>query len=214
MHFVTLTQYDASYACPHVFPPQTLERILGQVVSEAGKTQLRIAETEKYPHVSYFFNGGVETPFPGEDRKMIPSPKVATYDLQPEMSAAEVTATVVESLPNYDLVILNYANPDMVGHTGVPEAAVKAVETVDDGVRQVVERVLELGGKALITADHGNCEFHAQRGRLAQHRAHDEPRADHLRGGGRGRSSGWRTASWRTWHRRCCSCWACRARRR
>ena len=159
VHFVTLTQYDASYACPHVFPPQTLEKILGQVVSEAGKTQLRIAETEKYPHVSYFFNGGMENPFAGEDRKMIPSPKVATYDLQPEMSAAEVTAQVVEALPDYDLVILNYANPDMVGHTGKPAAAVKAVETVDDGVRQVVERVLELGGKALITADHGNCEF-------------------------------------------------------
>ncbi len=157
--FVTLTQYDAAYTCPHAFPPQALERILGQVVSEAGKRQLRIAETEKYPHVSYFFNGGVETPFPGEDLKMIPSPKVATYDLQPEMSAAEVTAAVVEALPNYDLVILNYANPDMVGHTGVPEAAIKAVETVDDGVRQVVERTLELGGKALITADHGNCEF-------------------------------------------------------
>ena len=159
VHFVTLTQYDASYTCPHIFPPQTLERILGEVVSAAGKKQLRIAETEKYPHVSYFFNGGVETPFPGEDRKMIPSPKVATYDLQPEMSAAEVTAQVLEALPNYDLVILNYANPDMVGHTGVPAAAVKAVETVDDGVQQVVERVLELGGKALITADHGNCEF-------------------------------------------------------
>ena len=119
--FVTLTQYDAAYACPHAFPPQTLEHILGQVVSGAGKKQLRIAETEKYPHVSYFFNGGVETPFPGEDLKMIPSPKVATYDLQPEMSAAEVTAAVVEALPNYDLVILNYANPDMVGHTGVLE---------------------------------------------------------------------------------------------
>ncbi len=159
VNFVTLTQYDASYACPHAFPPQTLERILGQVVSEAGRKQLRIAETEKYPHVSYFFNGGVEQPFPGEDRKVIPSPKVATYDLQPEMSAAEVTATVLATLPDYDLVILNYANPDMVGHTGVPEAAIKAVETVDDGVQQVVERVLELGGKALITADHGNCEF-------------------------------------------------------
>ena len=159
VHYVTLTQYDAAYKCPHVFPPQTLDRILGQVVSEAGKKQLRIAETEKYPHVSYFFNGGVEIPFPGEDRKMVPSPKVATYDLQPEMSAAEVTAEVVKSLPDYDLVILNYANPDMVGHTGVPRAAIKAVETVDDAVRQVVERVLELGGKALITADHGNCEF-------------------------------------------------------
>ncbi len=159
VHFVTLTQYDAGYHCPHAFPPQTLNGILGEVVAAAGKTQLRIAETEKYPHVTYFFNGGIEQPFPGEDRKIIPSPKVATYDLQPEMSAAEVTATVVSSLADYDLVILNYANPDMVGHTGVVAAAVKAVETVDDGVRQVVAKVLELGGKALITADHGNCEF-------------------------------------------------------
>jgi 2,3-bisphosphoglycerate-independent phosphoglycerate mutase len=109
--------------------------------------------------VTYFFNGGIETPFPGEDRKTVPSPKVATYDLQPEMSAAGVTAEVLAALPNYDLIILNFANPDMVGHTGVVAAAVKAVETIDGAVRQVVERVLELGGKALITADHGNCEY-------------------------------------------------------
>ena len=159
VHYVTLTQYDASYACPHVFPPQTLEKILGEVVSSAGLRQLRIAETEKYPHVTYFFNGGVETPFPGEERRIIPSPKVATYDLQPEMSAAAVTAEVLKDLADYDLVILNFANPDMVGHTGVVEAAVAAVETIDDGVRQVIERVLELGGKALVTADHGNCEY-------------------------------------------------------
>jgi 2,3-bisphosphoglycerate-independent phosphoglycerate mutase len=159
VEYVTLTQYDAKYTCPHAFPPQSLDKILGQVVSEGGLRQLRIAETEKYPHVTYFFNGGGETPFPGEDRKIVPSPKVATYDLQPEMSAAGVVAEVLKALPNYDLVILNFANPDMVGHTGAVEAAVKAVETIDDGVRQVVERVLELGGKALITADHGNCEY-------------------------------------------------------
>jgi 2,3-bisphosphoglycerate-independent phosphoglycerate mutase len=159
VHFVTLTQYDAKYACPHVFAPQSLDRILGQVVSEAGLRQLRIAETEKYPHVTYFFNGGVETPYPGEDRKIVPSPKVATYDLQPEMSAAGVTEAVLEALPDYDLVILNFANPDMVGHTGVVEAGIRAVETIDGAVKQVVERVLELGGKALITADHGNCEY-------------------------------------------------------
>ena len=159
VHYVTLTQYDATYTCPHVFPPQSLDKILGQVVSEAGLRQLRIAETEKYPHVTYFFNGGLETPFPGEDRKIVPSPKVATYDLQPEMSAAGVTAEVLKALPNYDLIILNFANPDMVGHTGVVKAGIKAVETVDDAVRQVVERVLEIGGKALITADHGNCEY-------------------------------------------------------
>jgi 2,3-bisphosphoglycerate-independent phosphoglycerate mutase len=110
--------------------------------------------------VTYFFNGGEEPPFPGEDREIIPSPKdVATYDQKPEMSAHSVTATVVEKLRHYDLVILNFANPDMVGHTGVVEAAVKAVETIDDAVRQVVEETLRLGGKLLITADHGNCEF-------------------------------------------------------
>ena len=156
---MTLTQYDATYGCPHVFDPQTLDQLLGQVVSAAGKTQLRIAETEKYPHVTYFFNGGVEPPYPGEDRRIVPSPKVATYDLQPEMSAAGVTAEVLKDLGNHDLVILNFANPDMVGHTGVTAAAVRAVETVDEGVRLVVERTLELGGKALITADHGNCEY-------------------------------------------------------
>lgn len=159
VHYVTLTQYDASYDCPHAYAPQSLNGILGEVVAAHEKKQLRIAETEKYPHVTYFFNGGLEQPFPGEDRKIIPSPKVATYDLQPEMSAAQVTDEVVAALPNYDLLILNYANPDMVGHTGVVEAAVKAVETVDACVKRVVERVLELGGKALITADHGNCEF-------------------------------------------------------
>jgi 2,3-bisphosphoglycerate-independent phosphoglycerate mutase len=159
VHYVTLTQYDATYPCPHVFAPQSLDKILGQVVSAAGLRQLRIAETEKYPHVTYFFNGGIETPFPGEDRQIVPSPKVATYDLQPEMSAGGVTAQVLEALPNYDLIILNFANPDMVGHTGDVAAAIRAVETVDAAVGQVVERVLALGGKALILADHGNCEY-------------------------------------------------------
>jgi len=159
IHYVTMTQYDKNYDCPIVFGPAVLENILGEVVSAAGKKQLRIAETEKYPHVTYFFNGGVEKANAGEDRKIIPSPKVATYDLQPEMSEAEVTKTVVEMLPNYDLIILNYANPDMVGHTGDVPAAIKAVEAVDNGVRQVVEKLLELGGKALITADHGNCDL-------------------------------------------------------
>ena len=158
VHYVTLTQYDKTYGCPAIFGPQSMQNILGEVVSRAGLTQLRIAETEKYPHVTYFFNGGVEQAFPGEDRGIIPSPKVATYDLQPEMSAPAVTAKVVESLPNYDLVILNFANPDMVGHTGVVEAGIRAVESIDEGVRQVVTETLRLGGKLLITADHGNCE--------------------------------------------------------
>ena len=129
-----------------------------EVVAAAGKTQMRIAETEKYPHVTYFFNGGKETPNEGEDRYIVPSPKVATYDLQPEMSAPEVMDKVVEQLKNYDLCILNFANPDMVGHTGVVEAAMKACETIDEGVRRVSEETLRLGGKLLITADHGNCE--------------------------------------------------------
>jgi 2,3-bisphosphoglycerate-independent phosphoglycerate mutase len=159
VHYVTLTVYDKTYGCPVAFLPQSLERILGEIVSAAGKKQLRIAETEKYPHVTYFFNGGIEVPYPGEDRVIVPSPKVATYDLKPEMSALEVTAEVVKRMANYDLIILNFANPDMVGHTGVVEAGIKAVETVDDCARQVLEELLRLNGKALVTADHGNCEL-------------------------------------------------------
>ncbi len=159
VHYVTLTEYDETYGCPVAFPPQQLNDVLGEVVSRAGLTQLRLAETEKYPHVSYFFNGGLEQPYPGEERQMIPSPKVATYDLQPEMSAPEVTQLLLDRLPEFDVVIVNFANPDMVGHTGVPEAAIRAVETVDDCVRRVVEKTLELDGQLLITADHGNCEF-------------------------------------------------------
>lgn len=159
VHYVTLTEYDETYGCPTVFPPEYLGEVLGEVVSKAGLKQLRIAETEKYPHVTYFFNGGEEVPFEGETRAIIPSPKVATYDLQPEMSAPEVTRTVVERLKDVDLVILNYANADMVGHTGDVGAAVKAVEIVDAGVKAVVDETLRLGGSLLITADHGNCEF-------------------------------------------------------
>jgi len=160
VHYVTLTEYDKTYNCPVVFKPQSLEKILGEVVSATGLKQLRIAETEKYPHVTYFFNGGIERQFPGEDRIIVPSPKdVPTYDFKPQMSAAEVTEKVVAALPNYDMVILNFANPDMVGHTGVVEAGVKAVETIDACVKAVVEKTLSLGGQLLITADHGNCEL-------------------------------------------------------
>jgi 2,3-bisphosphoglycerate-independent phosphoglycerate mutase len=159
VHYVTLTEYDVTYHCPIVFGPQSLKNILDDVVSAAGKKQLRIAETEKYPHVTYFFNGGVEKAAVGEDRKIIPSPKVATYDLQPEMSAVEVTNEVLSRLDQYDLIILNYANPDMVGHTGVVEAGVKAVETIDASIARLVPAVLSLGGKLLLTADHGNCEL-------------------------------------------------------
>ena len=135
-----------------------MRHLLGQVVSAAGKKQLRIAETEKYAHVTYFFNGGIEQPFAGEDRQLIPSPKVATYDLQPEMSAPALTDKVLETMADYDLVILNFANPDMVGHTGVVPAGVKAVETIDACTARIIPRLLELSGKCLITADHGNCE--------------------------------------------------------
>ncbi|MGI8482298.1 MAG: 2,3-bisphosphoglycerate-independent phosphoglycerate mutase [Chthoniobacterales bacterium] len=157
--YVTLTQYDITYPSPYVFAPEELKHILSDVVSATGKTQLRIAETEKYPHVTYFFNGGVEQAFPGEDRKIIPSPKVATYDLQPEMSARLVTDEVLARMAEFDLIILNFANPDMVGHTGVVEAAIRAVETIDECVEKIVAQLLNIGGAALVTADHGNCEL-------------------------------------------------------
>jgi 2,3-bisphosphoglycerate-independent phosphoglycerate mutase len=158
VHYLTMTQYDVTYPCPHIFGPENLKHILGEVVSAAGKTQLRIAETEKYAHVTYFFNGGIEKPFAGEDRKIVPSPKVATYDLQPEMSAVGVTDEVLSGMGNYDLIILNFANPDMVGHTGVVAAGIKAVETIDGCVARIIAEVIRLGGKCLVTADHGNCE--------------------------------------------------------
>ena len=159
--FVCMTQYDA--AMPGVlvaFQPQSLHNTFGQYISDCGLTQLRIAETEKYAHVTFFFNGGVETPYKGEDRALIPSPKVATYDLKPEMSAYEVTDEVLARLDSgkYDVIILNYANCDMVGHTGVFDAAVAAVEAVDICLGRVVDKILELGGAALITADHGNAD--------------------------------------------------------
>ncbi len=159
--YVCMTQYDATMPGVRVaFPPQSLKDTFGQYISDRGLTQLRIAETEKYAHVTFFFNGGVEAPCPGEDRALIPSPKVATYDLKPEMSAFEVTDEVIGRLESgkYDVIILNYANCDMVGHTGVFEAAVKAVETVDQCVGRMVAKIQELGGAALITADHGNAD--------------------------------------------------------
>jgi len=160
--YYTLTEYDATYealGCRVIFGPTSMNKILGEVVSNAGLKQLRAAETEKYPHVTFFFNGGVESPFPGEDRYLAISPKeVATYDLKPQMSAGDLAFEIYRRLENYDLVIINFANPDMVGHTGVVEAGIHAVETIDLAVRLVVEKVLALGGKLFITADHGNCE--------------------------------------------------------
>ena len=159
--YVTMTQYDKTLENVHIaYLPQTLDNMIGDVVSRAGKKQLRIAETEKYAHVTFFFNGGVEAPVEGEDRILIPSPKVATYDLKPEMSAPEVTEAVIRTMDetSYDMIILNYANCDMVGHTGVFEAAIKAVEYLDGAMKRVVDKVLEQGGSVFITADHGNAE--------------------------------------------------------
>ncbi|MGC9515014.1 2,3-bisphosphoglycerate-independent phosphoglycerate mutase [Methanocrinis sp.] len=174
LHFVCMTQYEASIEAPVAFPAEYLKDTLGEVVSRAGMRQLRIAETEKYAHVTFFFNGGEEEASPGEDRVLIPSPKVATYDLKPEMSAFEVTDAVVEKVREdlYDLVVLNYANADMVGHTGIFEAAVKAVEAVDECVGRVVSEVLAHGGAVLLTADHGNAEKMEDSGTGQHHTAH------------------------------------------
>jgi 2,3-bisphosphoglycerate-independent phosphoglycerate mutase len=162
IQFVTLTQYDERFDVLAAFPAEEpLRNILGEVLSQAGLAQFRLAETEKYAHVTYFFNNGREAPFPGEERKLIPSPKVATYDLTPEMSAYEVTAEAVRRITShrYDFVLINYANPDMVGHTGVFEAAVKAVQTVDGCLGRVVEAARSVDGETLVTADHGNADI-------------------------------------------------------
>lgn len=161
LHYVCFTQYDKRFTRVKVaYPPLSMKNTLGEVIAAHGLRQLRAAETEKYPHVTYFFNGGVEEPNEGEDRTMAPSPKVPTYDLQPEMSAPELTDKVVERMATgmYDLVVLNYANPDMVGHTGVFDAAVKAVETVDTCLKRVVETATREGYKIIIIADHGNAD--------------------------------------------------------
>ena len=163
--FVCTTEYDATMPNVEVaYPRLSVRNGLGEYLSSMGLTQLRIAETEKYAHVTFFFNGGVETQFPGEDRVLVPSPKVATYDLQPEMSAREVADKCVERIESgaYDVIILNFANCDMVGHTGVFDAAVKAVETVDECVGRVVDATMKMGGIAMITADHGNAEVMTQ----------------------------------------------------
>ena len=173
--YVCNTEYDATM--PNVlvaFPRITIHNGLGEYLSKLGLTQLRIAETEKYAHVTFFFNGGVEAPYPGEDRVLVASPKVATYDLQPEMSAYEVTEKCVERIESgaYDVIILNFANCDMVGHTGNYDAAVKAVETVDECVGKVVDATLKMGGIAMITADHGNAEQMLQNDGVSPMTAH------------------------------------------
>jgi 2,3-bisphosphoglycerate-independent phosphoglycerate mutase len=161
LRYVTMTQYDETFTGLRIVnPPATLERTLGEYLSNLDLRQVRIAETQKYPHVTFFFNGGVEKSNAGEDRFLIPSSKVATFDLKPEMSAPEVTQKALEIIDSkqYDVMILNFANCDMVGHTGVIPAAVAAVKEVDKDVGILVDRILELGGRAFITADHGNAD--------------------------------------------------------
>jgi 2,3-bisphosphoglycerate-independent phosphoglycerate mutase len=159
--FVTLTQYDPQFSVLVAFEPQNLNKILGQVIAENGLKQFRTAETEKYAHVTYFFNGGLEEPFEGEDRELIPSPSVATYDQKPEMSADAVTDVAIAAVEKgiYSLIVINYANPDMVGHTGMMNAAVTAVETVDRCIGELLESISQAGGTAILIADHGNAEY-------------------------------------------------------
>ena len=164
VNYVCMTQYDATITAPVAFPPEEIKDTLGEVLAQHGLHQLRIAETEKYAHVTFFFNGGVEAPNANEERILIPSPKVSTYDLQPEMSAEEVTQVLLAELDKdkFDAIILNFANPDMVGHTGVLSAAITAMEKVDDCAGRIVRKVLSLGGSVCITADHGNLEKMAE----------------------------------------------------
>ncbi|MCG9480173.1 MAG: 2,3-bisphosphoglycerate-independent phosphoglycerate mutase [Actinomycetia bacterium] len=160
VYFVCMTQYDKNINAPIAFPQNKIENTLGEVLAQHKKRQLRIAETEKYAHVTFFFNGGVEKPNPLEDRILIPSPRVATYDLKPEMSAYKVTDTLIENIEQnkYDVIVVNYANPDMVGHTGFLDAAIEAVKAVDTCVGRVIEKIIQVGGLGIITADHGNVE--------------------------------------------------------
>ena len=195
--FLCMTEYDGAFGLPVAFPPEVPQALLGQLVSAAGLSQLRMAETEKYAHVTFFFNSGIENPFPDEDRVLIPSPRdVATYDHRPEMSALLVTEALATRIEegDYAFVLVNYANPDMVGHTGVMDAAVKAVETIDHCLERVAEVVLERGGQMLITADHGNCELMVDPETGEPHTAHTtnpvpiywitrEPRGRSLRDG-------------------------------
>ncbi|HET7675446.1 MAG TPA: 2,3-bisphosphoglycerate-independent phosphoglycerate mutase, partial [Gammaproteobacteria bacterium] len=172
--FVTLTQYHRDFDVPVAFPPETPRRILGEIVAQHGLKQLRIAETEKYAHVTFFFNGGEERPFPGEDRELIPSPKVATYDLQPEMSSVELTDRLTAAITSghYDLIICNYANADMVGHTGDVDATVRAVEALDAALGHIVAALDVAGGELLVTADHGNAEMMQDPATGQPHTAH------------------------------------------
>lgn len=172
--FICLTEYDANLPAELVFAPEQLSNIFPDYISQQGFSQLRIAETEKYAHVTFFFNGGIETPYPGEDRILIPSPKVATYDLQPEMSAPELTDRLITEIKSqrYDVIICNFANPDMLGHTGNMPATTKAIETIDACLAKIIPALQAVGGEALITADHGNAEMMFDHGTRQPHTAH------------------------------------------
>jgi 2,3-bisphosphoglycerate-independent phosphoglycerate mutase len=161
LHYVCMTQYDKQFSLPMVILPESMENLLADMLAQANLRNLRIAETEKYAHVTYFFNGGVEKPFPGEDRVLIPSQKVATYDLAPEMSAAGIADAVIKAIgdPAFDLVVVNFANADMVGHSGKLEPTIQGVETIDFCLGRVYQTVRQRGGSMLITADHGNAEL-------------------------------------------------------
>jgi 2,3-bisphosphoglycerate-independent phosphoglycerate mutase len=191
----TMTQYDQTFPVPVAFPPFSLARILAEVLADQGRTQFRTAETEKYPHVTYFFNGGYEPPYPGEERCLIPSQKVATYDLAPEMSAWGITEALCRCIEtgSHDFILCNYANADMVGHTGVLPAVIRAVETVDQCLARVLKSAEEAGCSVLVTADHGNCEMMIDPTTGGVHTAHTTnpvpfvafgTRARTLRGGG------------------------------
>ncbi len=197
LHVVTLTEYDATFDVPVAFAQFSMARIVAEVVSEAGKTMLKTAETEKYPHVTYFFNGGREPPYPGEERRLVPSQKVATYDLAPEMSAAGITDVLCASLDarEHDFTLCNFANADMVGHTGSMDATIRAVETIDRSLTRIVESARRSGTRLLITADHGNAEMMIDPATGGPHTAHTsnpvpiifmdpDGREPELRGGG------------------------------
>src|SRR6202008_4365580 len=174
LHYVCMTQYDKNFSLPVVIRPESLANILANVMGSTNLRNLRVADTEKYAHVTYFFNGGVEQPFPGEDRVLVPSPKVATYDLKPEMSAAGIAQAVVKAVEEgtFDVMIVNFANADMVGHSGKIEPTVKAVETVDSCLERIEKAVRAKGGAILITADHGNAEMMIDPATGGPHTAH------------------------------------------
>jgi 2,3-bisphosphoglycerate-independent phosphoglycerate mutase len=174
LSLVTMTQYDRTFPVPQAFPPFTMAKIVAEVLAEQGRTQLRTAETEKYPHVTYFFNGGYEPPYKGEERLLVPSQKVATYDLAPEMSAVGITDVLVQALArkSHDFLLCNLANADMVGHTGVMPAVIRAVETVDQCLGRVVAAAAEANATLLVTADHGNCELMIDPATGGAHTAH------------------------------------------